>query len=214
MIDYPEPQRSQLLDYLFKPGYGADLQILKLEIGGDADSTDGAEPPVEHSKGAVNCDAGYEFWLAGQAKARNPNIELYGLAWAVPGWIDGGSGNFWSQDTIDYLLTWMGCAKSHGLSIDFLGGWTERGYDVTWYENLHSALRANGYATKVVGDDSDWGPADDMVNDPAFADSIDILGAHYPCSGGDGGDAVTCSTTSNALATGKPLWAKIGRAHV
>ncbi len=125
----------------------------------------------------------------------------------MPGWIDGGSGNFWSQDTIDYLLTWMGCAKSHGLSIDFLGGWNERGYDVTWYENLHSALRANGYATKVVGDDSDWGPADDMVNDPAFADSIDILGAHYPCSGGDGGDAVTCSTTSNALATGKPLWA-------
>ncbi|MDQ1654236.1 MAG: hypothetical protein QOI35_3436, partial [Cryptosporangiaceae bacterium] len=23
LIDYPEPQRTQLLDYLFKPGYGA-----------------------------------------------------------------------------------------------------------------------------------------------------------------------------------------------
>jgi hypothetical protein len=23
LIDYPEPQRSQILDYLFKPGYGA-----------------------------------------------------------------------------------------------------------------------------------------------------------------------------------------------
>jgi hypothetical protein len=36
LIDYPAKQRNQILDYLFKPGYGASLQILKLEIGGDA----------------------------------------------------------------------------------------------------------------------------------------------------------------------------------
>ena len=35
-----------------------------------------------------------------QAKARNPNIKLYGLAWGAPGWI--GNGNFWSTD-IDQL---------------------------------------------------------------------------------------------------------------
>jgi hypothetical protein len=39
LIDYPEPQRSQILDYLFKPGYGAAVQILKVEIGGDTNST-------------------------------------------------------------------------------------------------------------------------------------------------------------------------------
>ncbi|TMM43351.1 MAG: galactosylceramidase, partial [Actinobacteria bacterium] len=38
LADYPEPQRSQILDYLFKPGYGAALQILKVEIGGDTNS--------------------------------------------------------------------------------------------------------------------------------------------------------------------------------
>ncbi|KUN09329.1 galactosylceramidase [Streptomyces yokosukanensis] len=207
LIDYPEPQRSQILDYLFKPGYGASLQVLKLEIGGDANSTDGSEPSVEHSKGVVNCDAGYEFWLAEQAKVRNPNIELYGLAWTAPGWIDGGSGNFWSQDTIDYLMTWLGCAKTHHLKIDFLGGWNERGHQAAWYENLHATLRAKGYATKVVGDDTDWSTADTMVTDPAFAAAVDVVGAHYPCSGGDGGDALTCPSTPNALATGKPLWA-------
>src|SRR5215471_4706187 len=63
LVDYPEPQRSQVLDYLFKPGYGAALQILKVEIGGDTNSTDGAEPSVEHTRGTVNCTAGYEFWL-------------------------------------------------------------------------------------------------------------------------------------------------------
>jgi len=204
LIDYPAAQRNQILDYLFKPGYGASLQILKLEIGGDANSTDGSEPSVEHTRGVVNCNAGYEFWLAQQAKARNPNIKLYGLAWTAPGWI--GHGNFWSQDMIDYLMTWMGCAKGHGLSIDYLGGWNERGYNVAWYENLHATLAAKYYATKVVGDDSGWGVADAMAKDPAFAKSIDIVAAHYSCEGGDGGNANSCSSTQNAVNTGKPLW--------
>jgi galactosylceramidase len=29
-VDYKEPQRSQLLDILFKPKFGAALQILKV----------------------------------------------------------------------------------------------------------------------------------------------------------------------------------------
>jgi hypothetical protein len=41
LIDYPPAQRSAILDYLFKPGYGASPQILKVEIGGDTNSTDG-----------------------------------------------------------------------------------------------------------------------------------------------------------------------------
>ena len=76
LIDYPEPQRSAVLDYLFKPGYGAAMQILKVEIGGDTNSTSGAEPSHEHTRGSVNCNRGYEWWLAEQAKARNPNIKL------------------------------------------------------------------------------------------------------------------------------------------
>ena len=110
LADYPAAQQSQILDYLFRPGYGADLQILKVEIGGDANSTDGAEPSIEHTSGAVACNTGYEFWLMEQAKARNPNIKLYGLAWAAPGWI--GGGNFWSTDMINYLVSWLNCAKS------------------------------------------------------------------------------------------------------
>jgi O-glycosyl hydrolase len=204
LVDYPEPQRSQILDYLFKPGYGANVQVLKLEVGGDANSTDGAEPSVEHTRGAVNCDAGYEFWLGEQAKARNPAIRLYGLAWAAPGWI--GGGDWWSSDAIDYLTTWLGCAKNHGLTIDYLGGRNERGHDKTWYENLHQALGARGYGSvKVVGDDTDWGVADDMAGDAAFNAAVDIVGVHYPC--GYLSDSTRCNATANALATGKPLWA-------
>src|SRR6266576_3181564 len=35
LVDYPEPQRGQILDYLFRPNVGASVQILKVEIGGD-----------------------------------------------------------------------------------------------------------------------------------------------------------------------------------
>ncbi len=204
LIDYPAKQRDQILDYLFKPGYGASLQVLKLEIGGDANSTDGAEPSIEHTRGVVNCNAGYEFWLAKEAKRRNPNLQLYGLAWAAPGWI--GGGKFWSQDMVDYVMTWMDCAHTHGLAIDYLGGWNERGFDVPWYKNLHAALATKYPATKIVGDDSGWKVAADMAKDPEFSRSIDIVGVHYSCEGGDGGSADSCHSTAAGVASGKPLW--------
>ncbi|MFJ9782787.1 ricin-type beta-trefoil lectin domain protein [Amycolatopsis sp. NPDC101161] len=204
LIDYPEPERGQILDYLFKPGYGASVQILKIEIGGDTNSTSGAEPSVEHTRGSVDCDVGYELWLAEQAKARNPNIKLYGLAWGAPGWI--GGGNFWSTDTLGYLTTWLGCAKQHNLAIDYLGGWNERGYNVGWYENLRSTLNSAGYsAVKIVGADSDWSIANDVDSNPAFASAIGIIGAHYPC--GYRSAQSNCSVPSAATSSGKPLWA-------
>ncbi|MCO5992040.1 ricin-type beta-trefoil lectin domain protein [Actinoallomurus rhizosphaericola] len=204
LADYPEPQRSQLLDYLFKPGYGAALQTLKIEIGGDTNSTDGAEASHEHTRGAVDCGQGYEWWLAEQAKARNPAIRLYGLAWGAPGWI--GGGNFWSQDMIDYLMSWLGCAKQHNLSIDYLGGWNERNWNAGWYENLKSALAANGYGSiKVVAADSGWDVADAMASDPAFKNAVDIVGTHYPC--GYMTAFTSCPSTSAAQGLGKPLWA-------
>ena len=35
LIDYPEPQRSDVLDALFLPNYALAMQILKVEIGGE-----------------------------------------------------------------------------------------------------------------------------------------------------------------------------------
>ena len=40
LYDYPEQQRSDILDLLFKPNFGASLHILKVEIGGDGQSTE------------------------------------------------------------------------------------------------------------------------------------------------------------------------------
>ncbi len=204
LIDYPEPERGQVLDYLFKPDYGASLQILKVEIGGDTNSTSGAEPSIEHTRGTINCNVGYEFWLMEQAKARNPNIKLYGLAWGAPGWI--GGGNFWSTDTINYLVSWLNCAKSDNLNIDYLGGWNERGYNVSWYEQLRGALNSNGYGNvQIVAADSDWSVANDIDSNPSFASAVSIIGTHYPC--GYRSSQSNCSVPSAATSSGKTLWA-------
>lgn len=55
LIDYPEPQRGQVLDLLFKPNYGASMDMIKVEIGGDGQSTDGTEASHMHSRDDLSC---------------------------------------------------------------------------------------------------------------------------------------------------------------
>ncbi len=184
LIDYPEPYRSQILDYLFKTNYGANLQDLKVELGGDVNSTDGSEPSHMHSATDQNYTRGYEWWLMSQAKQRNPNITLGALAWGAPGWI--GGGNFYSQDMINYIINYINGAKSnYNLTINYIGIWNETSYNITWIENLKAALQAAGLSTKVVA--ADQGNANivtDMENYPALLAAVDVVGMHYPAING------------------------------
>ena len=84
--DYPEPQRSQILDFLFKPKFGAGFQHLKVEIGSGENSTCGSEPSHVVTRGelADPKPRGYEFWLMAEARKRNPQIILDCLPWAYP----------------------------------------------------------------------------------------------------------------------------------
>ena len=50
LVDYPEPQRGEVLDFLFKPNFGASLHHLKVEIGGDVNSTEGSEPSYARTR--------------------------------------------------------------------------------------------------------------------------------------------------------------------
>ena len=51
-----------------QPNFGASLQILKVEIGGDSQSTEGTEPSHMHAPGDENYLRGYEWWLLKEAK--------------------------------------------------------------------------------------------------------------------------------------------------
>jgi hypothetical protein len=218
LMDYPEAQRDQILDYMFEPDYGASLQLLKLEIGGDAFSSDGAEASVEHANGQINCNAGYELSIAQQAVALNPNLKLYGLQWAAPGWVGDGSNTVFTNDDTQYLLSWLNCAKQDGLTISYLGGWNESddGTHAAWYASLRSALNSNGYSNVQIvaadthpADGSSYDPTSSSVWSYTSSSAVSILGNHDVCGDptGSAGPLTQCYTSSAATSSGKPLWA-------
>ena len=56
LYDYAEDTRSEILDYLYKPKFGANLHICKVEIGGDTQSTDVRPPRSQRRCSAPNAD--------------------------------------------------------------------------------------------------------------------------------------------------------------
>ena len=186
LYDYADPYRSDILDYLFKPNFGAALPICKVEIGGDVQSTDGTEPSHMHTPGDSNFDRGYEWWLMKEAKARNPDVKTYVLSWGVPGWV--GNGSFFSDENVAYQTSFLkGARDVHGITVDYIGVWNERPWGNTEYiKKLRASLDAAGFkdSTKIVGSDGGI-PASQiaaMAADEAFSAAEPILGAHYPCA--------------------------------
>ncbi|MEO6924264.1 MAG: hypothetical protein ABI142_10595, partial [Bryocella sp.] len=208
LVDYPEPQQSQILDYLFKPDYGAALQHLKVEVGADVNSTDGSEPSHMRSRTDRDYTRGYEWWLMTEAKKRNPKIILDVLPWGAPGWI--GGGKFYSQDMANYMADFIeGAWKVHHLRIDYAGIWNERPYNTAYVKMLHNTLAAHHLTTKIVCCDeyykskrSQWTIVDEMQHDPILRADVDVVGVHYPRKI----NTSLPSTTEAARASGKPLW--------
>ncbi len=202
LIDYPEPQRSQILDYLFKPDYGASLQHLKVEVGGDTNSTDGSEPSHMRTRTDENYDRGFEWWLMTEAKKRNPKIILDALPWGAPGWI--GNGKYYSQDMANYIVKFIqGAKKHHGLDIDYVGIWNETNYDTSYIKTLKKTLEANGLQTRIVAADlyeNQWKIADDFKLDPILKADVFAIAVHYARVKGN------FYVTGGALESGKPLW--------
>jgi O-glycosyl hydrolase len=205
LIDYPEPQRSQVLDYLFKPGYGAALQLLKVELGADVNSTDGSEPSHMRTASDHNSTRGYEWWLMAEAHKRNPNIVLEILPWGAPSWVGTnaeGKETLYSSKMADYVVDFIRTAKrDYSLDIAYTGIWNEREFDIPYVKNLHQRLKAAGLATRIVCCDGDWSIADSMLKDPELAADVAAVGAHYPRD-----DKGKITTTESARKTGKPLW--------
>lgn len=218
LIDYPEPQRSEILDYLFKPNFGAALQINKVEIGGDMNSTDGSEPSHMRAPDDHDYQRGYEWWLMEESKKRNPDVKLWGLEWGAPGWINPSTNNVWTKENITYLINWVDHAKrDHGLTIDYLGGWNERSNNPAWYIDLRKALDASGHRElKVVADDSfKWEIGGGMATNPAFAAAFEIIGMHYPpLLEKMSTNPVQMKNWQTCVSSGKPLWgSEVGSGH-
>lgn len=150
LMDYREPYRSEILDYLFKPDYGASLQHLKVEIGGDVNSTDGSEPSQMRGRFDHDYTRGYEWWLMNEARKRNPQIVLDTLAWGAPRWI--GGGDFYSDDMANYVADFIeGARRKLGLDIAYTGIWNEKHFESPEYvKTLRRVLDEHHLDTKIV----------------------------------------------------------------
>ena len=216
--DYPEEQRNQILDYLFKPQYGASLNHFKTEIGGDINSTCGTESSYRHTRDdAGNFYRGYEWWLMKEAKKRNQDIMLDVLAWGAPFWI--GDGHYYSDDLPAYMVNYLkGLKKVHNLDIDYIGVWNEMRYDTAYIKSLRKALCEAGLSVKIAAADEirAYGICRDMLKDVELYDAVDVVGTHYPL--GQGAELYNGKTVyeqygkdykivwNEALYSGKPIW--------
>src|ERR1019366_2843480 len=182
LMEYPEPQRREVLDLLFKPNWGAALHHLKVEVGGDVNSTDGTEPSHMRTRDDENYTRGYEWWLMKEARRRNPKIMLDCLPWGAPGWI--GGGKFYSQDIADYTVKFLqGAKRVHDLNVQYCGDWNETPYDVEWIKLLRRTLDAAGLRqVEIVAADqvNDWKFVEEMERDPALKNAVAVVGTHYP----------------------------------
>jgi len=218
LVDYEPKVRDHVLDLLFKPKYGASLQILKHEIGGDTWSGCGTEPSHMRSPEDESYNRGYEWWLMEQAEKRHPGIIGYGLPWGFPAWVaakPNAGKTPWNPPyptpgfspltnaTANYIAKWVqGAKQHHGHEIQYVGLWNERIYTTDYIKALRRELDIHGAQhTKIVV--SDNGPGEDatilhqMEDDPELRNFVDVIGIHYPQ-----GSVVSAA----AVASGITLW--------
>ncbi|KAL3863052.1 hypothetical protein ACJMK2_004834 [Sinanodonta woodiana] len=204
---YPEQQRNEILDYLFKPNFGAALQILKVEIGGGSQSGIGSEATHIYYDGDENYERGYEWWIMVEAKKRNPDIKLYGLPWVMSGWVGNGTSKSpytYPDRTATYIVKWILAAKKYyNLTIDYIGEWNEQQYNTTYLKILRKALDSAGLQNvRIVAADDYQGElvvdlGNDLFLDTELATAIDVFGVHY----------TSTSSTVDQILSGKSLWA-------
>ena len=201
--DYPDLQKSQIMDLVFKPMFGASVSTILVEIPGDGNSTQGSMPSHSHYQGDYNFERGYMWWVMEEAVKRNPKLTLDATAWSAPAWV----GGFWTDEMVDYYVSWMqGLREVHGLELDALGCHNEKGWDADFAKHLRRAMNERGFKDVKLHGFGNWGRTKleflpRMLEDQEFADAIDVICAHtfseIPLS----------QEQREAIeALGKPLW--------
>ena len=218
LIEYPEPQRSEILDYLFKPNFGAALQVLYVEMGSDKNGTQGAEPSHARSRQELDhpqpeyFQRGYEWWLMQEAKHRNPAIRFDVTAWNAPLWVGSGKGGggFWSQDMCDFYVSWIKGAKNyHDLDIHYSGCRNESGVNLPWVKLYRQTLDKAGLTNVVIHGFDNWRPgnkwlfAKELAADAELAKAVAIISNHTTWKGAPEG---VSPSPDYVLNSGKPIW--------
>lgn len=201
--DYPEPQRSQILDLVYKPKFGASVSSLLVEIPGDGNSTQGSMPSHSHYLGDFDAQRGYTWWVLREAKSRNPQLDLDATGWSAPRWV----GDFWSQHMADYYVDWLTALRQqYGLELNAIGCHNEKGWSNDFAKMLRRTMNERGFKNVKLHAFDNWGAnkmdfMKDMERDPELRDAIYAVSAHTFSE-----IPLTAEQRSMAEKMGKPIW--------
>ena len=176
--DYPEPQRSQIMDMVYKPMFGASVSAILVEVPGDGNSTQGSMPSHSHYQGDHNYLRGYMWWVMQEAKRRNAALSLDATSWSAPAWVS----DFWSENMVGYYIDWLkGLREVHGLELDALGCHNEKGWNAEFAQKMDFLKR--------------------MQEDQELCDALDAVCAHTFSE-----IQLTPEQRKAAEDMGKPIW--------
>ena len=201
--DYPEPQRSQIMDMVFKPMFGASVSAILVEVPGDGNSTQGSMPSHSHYQGDHNYLRGYMWWVMQEAKRRNAALSLDATSWSAPAWVS----DFWSENMVGYYIDWLkGLREVHGLELDALGCHNEKGWNAEFAKNLRRAMNEQGFKDVKLHGFGNWGNQKmdflkRMQEDQELCDALDAVCAHTFSE-----IQLTPEQRKAAEDMGKPIW--------
>ena len=201
--DYPEPQRSQIMDMVYKPMFGASVSAILVEVPGDGNSTQGSMPSHSHYQGDHNYLRGYMWWVMQESKRRNAALSLDATSWSAPAWVS----DFWSENMVGYYIDWLkGLREVHGLELDALGCHNEKGWNAEFAKNLRRAMNEQGFKDVKLHGFGNWGNQKmdflkRMQEDQELCDALDAVCAHTFSE-----IQLTPEQRKAAEDMGKPIW--------
>jgi len=186
LYSYEEPFRGQIIDYFYKPQFGASLDILKVEVGGDGQQGVGTSSSHQHTANEKpDFTRGMLWWLMREVQQRHQDVLFYGLAWTYPGWVQ----SAYSREAADYIATWLDGARQNNVSVSYIGlSQNERPPCATSSScdsvmAARKAFDAHGHKqVKIVAPDAFQSPlpsdAEMIHNSQAASEAVDIWGIH------------------------------------
>lgn len=210
LMDYKEEHPDkywEMMELLFNPEKGAGLNHIKVEMGGDINSSSGTEPATMRSPSEeANVLRGAGWHFAADAKTINPDITVEILRWGEPKWTQEGIGYEafenpkyearyqWYKKTIDAVY------DEYGYEINYVSpGQNERRRDYAdnteWIKYCANRLKEDSAKEdarydydqiQIVAADTHSNSNDiagRMLNDSELMELVDVVSDHYTLYG-------------------------------
>ena len=201
LMNFPEPQRSEVLDILFSQSKGAGLSIVR-NIVGDGGTVGGASPTIEPKEGEWDWTVDEDqVWLMKEAGKRGCTRYM-STVWSPPAWMKDNNnvvGGRLRPDKYlafaEYLSMYIrGYKEQHGIDIYAISLANEPNVNVRYSscywngQEFHDFLeflipvfeRDKITARVIVGEHAGWteNPVLESLADSVTAARVDIVGVH------------------------------------